>query len=87
MLESPGMQACNRIEDLLEAGRLALETASADTSWPAFVALELDGMNRLKVRSSQPPLRQMQGLAAPEQRDVEECREGMRVEASAGSLH
>ena len=37
--------------------------------------------------ASLPPLRQVQGLAAPEQSGVEEHREGARVEASLGAFH
>lgn len=53
------MQACNRIENLLEPDRFALEIASVDIDWFAVVTLELEWMNWHKVRSAQSPLRRM----------------------------
>ena len=74
------MQTCHIIEDLLGPDIFALEIASVDIDGFAFVTLQLKGMNLLKVRSTHSPLGQMQGLEAPEQSDVEECRETCRRE-------
>ena len=45
MLESPGMQACNNIEDLLGPDIFALKIASVDIDGFSFVTLQLKGMN------------------------------------------
>ena len=45
ILESPGMQACNNVEDPLGPDIFALKIASVDIDGFAFVTLQLKGMN------------------------------------------